>query len=777
MEPIDRRTSPKTAARRAAKVLSLAACAAACAFAPAFVRPAAAQALDLYDTTVLRSINLQFQDANWWTLLQQNYQSQTNILADLTMDGVTYPSVGVRIRGNTSYTALPSGSQKVSLNIDLDHVIAGQNLLGYSSLNLNNGFHDPTFCREVVYNNFVAQFMPNARANHVTLSLNGQNWGVYINVQQYNKDLLRDYFADEDGLRIKCANNPQGPGLQYNGQAASGYSAYEIKDDGGLADPYAALIAVCNAVTNEPLASWPNIDQVFAIDPSIWSVVLENLLTDDDSYANKGCDFVTYRDPADGRMHLHQTDANETFTQWNWSATRNFTATNKPVLSHVLAVAELRQRYMAHYRAALAEMSWAKLEPVFSAHRALIDAAVQADPKKLYTYAQFQSNFASTVTLPGGPPFGGSLIGIQQFVNQRVNFLAGNTELQTAGPAISSVLTSSTTPLPEETVYVTAAVAPTSSAVSSVELFYRAEPGVYSRVTMLDNGRSGDGAPGDGVYGVVLPVTATGGMEVQYYVAARSANSYGSFTFFPTLAENGPFTLAYGFSGGGVRITEYMYSGTSGEFFEITNTSALPIDLTGWSMDDDSATAGTFSLSAAGSLEPGASVLVTDVSPTAFGAAWGLSGVTVLGPNTVANLGRNDQINLYDADGNLVERLTYGDETFPGTIRTQNKSGQICSQSIGDDDIAAWVLAALDDAYGSTAATTGELGTPGSYQFVTCNAECPADLNGDDAVGADDLGVLLGNWGGTGAGDLDGDGTVGAADLALLLGAWGSCPA
>jgi hypothetical protein len=40
-------------------------------------------------------------------------------------------------------------------------------------------------------------------------------------------------------------------------------------------------------------------------------------------------------------------------------------------------------------------------------------------------------------------------------------------------------------------------------------------------------------------------------------------------------------------------------------------------------------------------------------------------------------------------------------------------------------------------------------------------------------VNGADLALLLGEWGGAGAGDLDGDGIVGGADLAVLLGAWG----
>lgn len=49
-----------------------------------------------------------------------------------------------------------------------------------------------------------------------------------------------------------------------------------------------------------------------------------------------------------------------------------------------------------------------------------------------------------------------------------------------------------------------------------------------------------------------------------------------------------------------------------------------------------------------------------------------------------------------------------------------------------------------------------------------------ADINGDGVVDGADLGLLLGDWGGTSA-DLDGDGVVDGADLGVLLGSWGDC--
>ena len=55
--------------------------------------------------------------------------------------------------------------------------------------------------------------------------------------------------------------------------------------------------------------------------------------------------------------------------------------------------------------------------------------------------------------------------------------------------------------------------------------------------------------------------------------------------------------------------------------------------------------------------------------------------------------------------------------------------------------------------------------------------DCPADLDGDGAVGSGDLGVLLAAWGASSVpSDLDGSGAVGSGDLGVLLAAWGPCP-
>jgi len=56
------------------------------------------------------------------------------------------------------------------------------------------------------------------------------------------------------------------------------------------------------------------------------------------------------------------------------------------------------------------------------------------------------------------------------------------------------------------------------------------------------------------------------------------------------------------------------------------------------------------------------------------------------------------------------------------------------------------------------------------------DATCPADLDGDGQVGAEDLAAALGSWGpGEAPSDFDEDGAVDGYDLAALLGSWGPC--
>jgi predicted extracellular nuclease len=180
-----------------------------------------------------------------------------------------------------------------------------------------------------------------------------------------------------------------------------------------------------------------------------------------------------------------------------------------------------------------------------------------------------------------------------------------------------------------------------------------------------------------------------------------------------TLVMAGLLVVLVRAASGGMVISEWMYSGTNGEFIEFTNTGPGAIDMTGWSFDDDSQAPGTVALSAFGVVAAGKSVILTDVAAADLATAWGLSGVSIIGGNA-ANLGRNDQINLYDASNNLIDQLSYGDQTYVGTPRTQNKSCNIPTADYGYAVAqTTWVLASVGDAFGSWASSGGDVASPG----------------------------------------------------------------
>jgi len=170
-----------------------------------------------------------------------------------------------------------------------------------------------------------------------------------------------------------------------------------------------------------------------------------------------------------------------------------------------------------------------------------------------------------------------------------------------------------------------------------------------------------------------------------------------------------------------MKITEWAYAAGTGEYVELTNVGLSPIDMTGFVYDDDSrfstVVAGGFSLSGFGTVAPGESVVFTEnVSVGDFRLYWSLDpSVKVIG-SVVNNLGRNDEINLYDNTGVLVDRLTFGDQNIAGSIRTQNISGNPASLAIvGANNVGQWVASTSGDAFGSYDSLLGDVGNPGIF--------------------------------------------------------------
>ena len=267
----------------------------------------------LYDTSVLRTLFLEFESKDWEAELQDFHGTDVDVPATLTVDGKKYPNVGVHFRGMSSYGMVPAGSKR-SFNLAMDLADEKQRLLGHKTLNLLNSHEDPTFMSTVLYSHIAGKYLPTPKSNFVKVVVNGESWGVYASVQQFNKDFTKENFNSSKGARWKVRGSPGGGGgLEYLGENIEDYKRrYEIKSKDDEKD-WKALINFCKVLNQTPpdqleAALRPIAD----VDGILWFLALDVALINGDGYWVRASDYSIYLDEKK-IFHMVPHDMNEAF--------------------------------------------------------------------------------------------------------------------------------------------------------------------------------------------------------------------------------------------------------------------------------------------------------------------------------------------------------------------------------------------------------------------------------------------------------------------------------
>ena len=267
----------------------------------------------LYDSAILRTIFLDFDNPDWEAELQDFHGTDVDVPATLTVDGKKYPNVGVHFRGMSSYMGVPTGSKR-SLNVSLDMADKKQRLGGYKTLNLLNSHEDPSMMSTVLYSHIARQYIPAPKANFVKIVINGESWGVYCSVQQFDKVFLKENYKSDAGTRWKIRGSPGGRGgLEYLGENVAEYKRiFEMKGNDNAA-AWKALINLCKVLNETPpdkleAALRPICD----VDGLLWFLALDVALINNDGYWVRSSDYSLYLDKA-GKFHFIPHDMNEAF--------------------------------------------------------------------------------------------------------------------------------------------------------------------------------------------------------------------------------------------------------------------------------------------------------------------------------------------------------------------------------------------------------------------------------------------------------------------------------
>ena len=183
-----------------------------------------------------------------------------------------------------------------------------------------------------------------------------------------------------------------------------------------------------------------------------------------------------------------------------------------------------------------------------------------------------------------------------------------------------------------------------------------------------------------------------------------------------------------------VRITEFSpwSSGNSGspyraDWFELTNFGASAIDISGWSMDDDSGTPGVASLTGIGSIAAGQSVVFmegTGADNASFISTWfGANAPAGFAIGNYAGSGiglstGGDAINIFDGTGALQASVTFGAST----------RGQTFDNAAGLNATLVSQLSSVGSNGAFTSFTAGEIGSPGTIAAAVPEPETYAML-------------------------------------------------
>lgn len=491
-----------------------------------------------YDIDTIQQIEIWFNEPNWDYMMDTAKVGAEGyaMAAWVRINGVQFDSVGVKYKGNSSYD---SSELKNPLHINLKK-FKTQKYQGISEIKLSNCYQDPSMIREPLAYAILANYMHCPRSNFAQVYINGTLVGLYSNDEDIDKPFLKDHFfnyASSENVFFKCSHASPSPltkcNLKYLGSDSSLYqSLYELESNYGWND----LVKLCDTVTNYPA----RIGYYLDMDRVIWMLAFNNVLVNMDSYSGLFAqNYYLYKDNTNVfnpvMWDLNMAFGGFPFAGSQGGGTGSLTVTGMqqlstslhgsdadwPLIGAVMSDPMYQRMYMAHVRTITNEMfAGNAYQTLATQMQGIVDTAVQSDPNKGFTYAQFQNG------LTANTPVGSYTVpGISNLMAARVSYLQGTTEFNLTAPLISTPVSSVSGNAGTFTAQVTGSL--------KVYLGYRFDTtGHFTRIEMFDDGNHEDGAAGDNNYGISIGMDSTYG---QYYIYAEDADA-GMFS--PQRAEH-----------------------------------------------------------------------------------------------------------------------------------------------------------------------------------------------------------------------------------------------
>jgi hypothetical protein len=366
----------------------------------------------VFDGIKVHEISLHFaQPAYYDSLLKYYYEKREQCIAALAiMDGVRFDSVGVRLKGNTSFRH-PNMKKPMRIVFNAYHKDGRWD--GLKSIHLNNCYGDPTFIREKIFLDFCRDAKIAApRANFANVFINDSLFGFYSLVEHVDKVFLRNHFGNTTGDLFKAIDGVAGGSGRYSDFSWRGHEPgvylpfYELKTEESHAG-WSRLIAVIDTLhgSTTPEASMPAVIQ---IESFCRAMIADNLLGNLDSYCNGGSNFYFYFNPEVSRFEWIVWDTGMSFGAFTLGVKDAEdlgvfflkSPADLPLLGRVFDSPHMKARYLQWYCTLFSrQFNSSRLVSNVDAIAGVVRPHVAGDPRKMYTLQEFDKNIESDIVV------------------------------------------------------------------------------------------------------------------------------------------------------------------------------------------------------------------------------------------------------------------------------------------------------------------------------------------------------------------------------------------
>jgi hypothetical protein len=257
--------------------------------------------------------------------------------AVVTIDGETMAGAGVRKKGHfgSQSTTVPS------MKLKFDEFEDGGRFHTMKRLALNNSKSDRSFLRTcAAYATFAAAGLSAPLCTYAHVTVNGDDYGIYVATEEIKKPFLRRRFADPSGTLY------EGTACDFRPEFIGGFEQETNEDeDDSRADLLALYDVIQEAGDNELEA---RLEPLIDLDEFYRFWAVEGLIWHRDGYSGNANNYFMYADPElDGRFRFLPWGPDNTFRTNGQAALPNSVLAYGILTNRLYALPAGRDRYYA----------------------------------------------------------------------------------------------------------------------------------------------------------------------------------------------------------------------------------------------------------------------------------------------------------------------------------------------------------------------------------------------------------------------------------------------